>query len=70
MHMPPDGNSQLTEKEKKLIMKWIDSGAKFEGYREIGDDSFSEEILNYLPVLSNVESPSKKSLVKLKYFYS
>ena len=65
MHMPPDGNSQLTENEKKLIMMWIDSGAKFEGYTEIADDTFSNEILNYLPVLSNVEAPSKKSLVKL-----
>ena len=44
---------------------WIDRGAKFDGYTEIADDTFSNEILNYLPVLSNVEAPSKKSLVKL-----
>ena len=66
MHMPPDGNSQLNDNEKNLIKMWIDSGAPFEGYMKISDNSFSTEILNYLPPINTyVDPPSKKNLVNL-----
>jgi heme/copper-type cytochrome/quinol oxidase subunit 4 len=66
MHMPPDGNSQLTENEKNIIKMWIDSGAQFDGFTKIVDDDYSNEILNYLPPLvKNVDPPSKNSLIKL-----
>ena len=35
MHMPPDGNSQLTENEKNIIKMWIDSGAQFDGFTKL-----------------------------------
>ena len=45
---------------------WIDSGAPFEGYMKISDNSFSKEILNYLPPINTyVDPPSKKNLVNL-----
>jgi hypothetical protein len=66
MHMPPDGNSQLTENEKNIIKMWIDSGAQFDGFTKIVDDDYSNEILNYLPPLvASVDPPSKNSLIKL-----
>ena len=66
MHMPPVGNSQLTENEKELIRMWIDEGANFYSYRQISNDNFSNEIINYLPKRSNyVDPPSKKNLIKL-----
>ena len=66
MHMPPDGNSQLTENEKNIIKMWIDSGAQFDGFTKIVDDDYSNEILNYLPPLvASVNPPSKNSLIKL-----
>ena len=66
MHMPPDGNSQLTENEKNIIKMWIDSGAQFDGFTKIVDDDYSNEILNYLPpLIGSVDPPSKNSLIKL-----
>ena len=66
MHMPPVGNSQLTENEKELIRMWIDEGANFYSYRKISNDNFSNEIINYLPKRSNyVDPPSKKNLRNL-----
>ena len=66
MHMPPDGNSQLTENEKNIIKMWIDTGAQFDGFTNIVDDDYSHEILNYLPPLvASVDPPSKNSLIKL-----
>ena len=66
MHMPPDGNSQPNDNEKNLIKLWIDSGASFEGHMKISDNSFSKEILNYLPPLNAyVDPPTKKNLVNL-----
>ena len=66
MHMPPDGNSQLTENEKNIIKMWIDTGAQFDGFTNIVDDDYSNEILNYLPPLvASVDPPSKNSLIKL-----
>ena len=45
---------------------WIDSVAPFEGYMKISDNSFSTEILNYLPPINTyVDPPSKKNLVNL-----
>ena len=37
-HMPPDGNAQPTENEIELIKLWIDNGADFENYLQIGED--------------------------------
>lgn len=66
MHMPPDGNSQLTENEKNLIRMWIDGGAQFDGFTTISDNELSNQILTYLPPLvADVEPPSKKNLVNL-----
>ena len=66
MHMPPDGNSQLTENEKNLIKMWIDSGAEFHGFTKISENDFSNEILSYLPPLvADVDPPSKKNLINL-----
>ena len=66
MHMPPDGNSQLTENEKNLIKMWIDAGAQFDGFTTISDNELSNQILTYLPPLvADVEPPSKKNLVNL-----
>ena len=66
MHMPPDGNSQLTENEKNLIKMWIDGGAQFDGFTTISDNELSNQILTYLPPLvADVEPPSKKNLVNL-----
>ena len=66
MHMPPDGNSQLNDNEKKLIKMWIDSGAEFAKRIKINEDDFSNEILAYLPPLyDDVEVPSKKNLINL-----
>ena len=66
MHMPPDGNSQLTENEKNLIKMWIDGGAQFDGFTTISDNELSNQILTYLPPLvADVDPPSKKNLVNL-----
>lgn len=66
MHMPPDGNSQLTENEKNIVKMWIDSGAQFDGFTKIAGDDYSNEILNYLPPLvASVVPPSKNSLINL-----
>ena len=48
-HMPPDGNAQPTENEIELIKLWIDNGADFENYLQIGEDDYSKEILDFLP---------------------
>ena len=37
MHMPPEGNSQLTENEIELLRIWIDNGAEFEKFNSIKD---------------------------------
>ena len=55
MHMPPDGNSQLNDNEKKLIKMWIDSGAEFAKRIKINEDDFSNEIL---ASLSNLIMPT------------
>jgi uncharacterized membrane protein len=66
MHMPPDGNIQLTENEKDLIKYWIEKGADFYNYKKISDDSYSKAILNYLPSEKLIVDPPKKNdLIKL-----
>jgi hypothetical protein len=66
MHMPPDGNIQLTENEKDLIKYWIEKGADFYNYKKISDDSYSKAILNYLPNEKLIVDPPKKNdLIKL-----
>ena len=66
MHMPPDGNSQLNDNEKELIKLWIDEGADFYNFRKMNDDSFSKEILSFLPKeIASVDPPNRNDLVKL-----
>ena len=66
MHMPPDGNVQLTENEKELIKYWIEKGADFYNYKKISDDSYSKAIINYLPNEKlSVDPPKKNDLIKL-----
>jgi uncharacterized membrane protein len=68
MHMPPEGNSQLTENEIELLRIWIDKGAEFEAY-----DSFNtfekneQEIVNsFIKVdLEKVDPPRKKRFRKI-----
>ena len=62
MHMPPDGNVQLTENEKELIKYWIEKGADFYNYKKISDDGYSKEILNYLPNEKLIVDPPKKMI--------
>ena len=65
-HMPPDGNAQPTENEIKLIKLWIDNGADFENYFQIGEDDYSKEILNFLPKqIADVDPPKRSQLEKL-----
>ena len=65
-HMPPDGNAQPTENEIKLIKLWIDNGADFENYFQIGEDDYSKEILDFLPKqIADVDPPKRSQLEKL-----
>lgn len=65
-HMPPDGNAQPTENEIELIKLWIDNGADFENYFQIGEDDYSKEILGFLPKqIADVDPPKRSHLEKL-----
>ena len=65
-HMPPDGNAQPTENEIELIKLWIDNGADFENYLQIGEDDYSKEILDFLPKqIADVDPPKRSQLEKL-----
>ena len=65
-HMPPDGNAQPTENEIELIKLWIDNGADFENYFQIGEDDYSKEILDFLPKrIADVDPPKRSHLEKL-----
>lgn len=65
-HMPPDGNAQPTENEIELIKLWIDNGADFENYFQIGGDDYSKEILDFLPKqIADVDPPKRSQLEKL-----
>ena len=68
MHMPPEGNVQLTENEIELLRIWIDKGAEFEAYNSFSTFEKSEqEIVNsFIKVdLEKVDPPRKKDLEKL-----
>ena len=66
LHMPPDGNAQPTENEIELIKLWIDNGTDFENYFQIGEDDYSNEILNFLPKqIADVDPPKRSQLEKL-----
>ena len=68
MHMPPEGNSQLTENEIELLRIWIDNGAEFEKFNSFNTFQKSEqEIVNsfFQVDLEKVEPPRKKDLEKL-----
>ena len=61
--MPPDGNAQPTENEIELIKLWIDNGADFENYFQIGEDDYSKEILDFLPKqIAEVDPPRRSQL--------
>jgi len=65
-HMPPDGNAQPTKNEIELIKLWIDNGADFENYFQIGEDDYSKEILDFLPKqIADVDPPKRSQLEKL-----
>jgi len=68
MHMPPEGNSQLTENEIELLKIWIDKGANFEEYSSL--ESFDvdqrEVVMSFIPAdLPIVDPPRKKDLESL-----
>ena len=68
MHMPPEGNSQLTENEIELLRIWIDKGAEFEAYNSFNTfEKNEQEIVNsFIKVdLEKVDPPRKKDLEKL-----
>ena len=66
LHMPPDGNAQPTENEIELVKLWIDNGADFENYFQIGEDDYSKEILDFLPKqIADVDPPKRSQLEKL-----
>ena len=68
MHMPPEGNSQLTENEIELLRIWIDKGAEFESFNSFSTfEKNEQEIVNsFIKVdLEKVDPPRKKDLEKL-----
>ncbi|MDA8733733.1 chitobiase/beta-hexosaminidase C-terminal domain-containing protein [Flavobacteriaceae bacterium] len=68
MHMPPEGNSQLTENEIELLRIWIDKGAEFESFNSfVSFEKSEQEIVNsFIKVdLEKVDPPRKKDLEKL-----
>ena len=68
MHMPPEGNSQLTENEIELLRIWIDKGAEFESFNSfVSLEKSEQEIINsFIKVdLEKVDPPRKKDLEKL-----
>lgn len=66
MHMPPEGNSQLSENEIQIIKFWIEEGVDFYNYRNINEDDFSKKILNFLPKKTlTVDPPKINNLINL-----
>ena len=68
MHMPPEGNVQLTENEIEILKIWIDKGANFEEYSSL--ESFNvdqrEVVMSFIPSdLPIVDPPRKKDLESL-----
>ena len=68
MHMPPEGNVQLTENEIEILKIWIDKGANFEEYSsfESFDVDQREVVMSFIPAdLPIVDPPRKKDLESL-----
>ena len=68
MHMPPEGNSQLTNLEIQLIKLWIESGSDFENVTRVDDLSIENKnslISFFPPEQKNVSPPSLNHLKKL-----
>ncbi|MBT4414942.1 MAG: hypothetical protein HOC84_01165 [Flavobacteriaceae bacterium] len=68
MHMPPEGNSQLTNQEIQLIKLWIESGSDFENVTLIENLSSENKntLISFLPQKKkNVSPPSLNHLKKL-----
>ena len=68
MHMPPEGNVQLTENEIKILKIWIDKGANFEDYSSLEsfDEDQREVVMSFIPAdLPIVDPPRKKDLESL-----
>ena len=68
MHMPPDGNAQLTNLEIQLIKLWIESGSDFKKVTRVDDLSIENKnslISFFPPEQKNVSPPSLNHLKKL-----
>ena len=68
MHMPPEGNVQLTENEIEILKIWIDKGANFDQYSalESFDTDQKEMVMSFMPSdLPIVDPPRKQDLEKL-----
>jgi len=67
LHMPPEGNSQLTENEVEILRIWIEKGGEFDKFN--ATESFNEidkEILtSFFPKERKVDPPRKQDLEKL-----
>lgn len=67
LHMPPEGNSQLTENEVEILRIWIEGGGQFDKFSKT--ESFNEldkEILtSFFPNEIKVDPPRKQDLEKL-----
>ena len=68
MHMPPEGNTQLTIQEIQLIKLWIESGSDFENVTLMDNLSIENKnsVLSFFPpTQKNVSPPSLNDLKKL-----
>ena len=68
MHMPPEGNTQLTSKEIQFIKLWIESGADFEKFTLIDSLLIEDKnsLIAFLPQKKKkVSPPSLNHLKKL-----
>ena len=46
LHMPPEGNSQLTENEVEILRIWIEKGGEFDKFNKTGSfNDIDKEIL-------------------------
>ena len=68
MHMPPKGNTQLTNLEIQLIKLWIESGSDFENVTIMNNLSIENQnsLTSFFPpIQKNVSPPSLNHLKKL-----
>jgi len=68
MHMPPEGNAQLTNLEIQLIKLWVESGSDFENFTRVDELSIENKnslISFFPPEQKNISPPSLNHLKKL-----